>query len=151
LIEGDRLSTMPKVKLLEGENVRENFLGVADFAAVLADIKNEDTRDIVAFLYNSAWRSGEAKKLGWSKGNTTDWIVSLPRKNSKNKKPRTLVLVGELREIIERRLEKRLPECPFVFHREGNPVKAFRTAFKSAAKRVGVEGTVPHDMRRSGV
>ena len=44
-----------------------------------------------------------------------------------------------------------MPECEFVFHRAGKPIKFFRTAFKSAAKRVGLDGTVPHDMRRSGV
>jgi integrase len=151
LQKAKRISAVPVIQMLEGENVREGFLGVADFAATLAEIRNEDTRDIVAFLYNCGWRSGEAKKLEWSRVNTTDWVVSLPRKNSKNKKPRTLVLVGELKEIFERRLAKRLPECPFVFHRGGLPIKAFREAFKSAARRAGLDGIVPHDMRRSGV
>jgi integrase len=153
LYEAKKINTVPVIKLLEGENVREGFLGVADFAATLADIKDEDTRDIVAFVYNSGWRSGEGKKLEWDRVNTTDidWALTLPRKNSKNKKPRTLVLVGELREIIERRLAKRRPDCPYVFHRDGRPIKSFRTAFKSAAKRVGLEGIIPHDMRRSAV
>jgi integrase len=151
LYQAKKISAVPVIRLLEGENVREGFLGVADFAATLAQIKNEDTRDIIAFLYNCGWRSGEATKLEWSKVDTNDWIVSLPRKNSKNKKPRTLVLVGELREIIERRLNKRVPSCEFVFHRGGQPIKYFRTAFKGAAKRAGLEGAVPHDMRRSGV
>ena len=78
-------------------------------------------------------------------------MVPLTRKNSRNKKPRTLVLVGDLKEIIMRRLVKRLPDCPFVFHRNGNPIKSFRRAFKSAIRNVGPEGIVPRDMRRSGV
>ena len=136
---------------MRGENVREGFVGVADFGAVLAEIENDDTRDIIEFLYNCAWRSGEAKKLEWSKVDTAEWVVRLARKNSKNKKPRTLVLVGDLKDIIMRRLAKRLPECPFVFHRDGNPIKSFRRAFKSACRNVGLDDTVPHDMRRSGV
>jgi integrase len=84
-------------------------------------------------------------------GDLKEWVIRLARKNSKNKKPRTLVLVGELKDIIVRRLAKRLPECPFVFHREGRPIKSFAKAFKSACRKVGVDGILPHDMRRSGV
>lgn len=78
-------------------------------------------------------------------------MIRLARKNSKNKKPRTLVLVGELKDIIVRRLAKRLPKCQLVFHRGGRPIKSFAKAFKAACKKIGVEGVVPHDMRRSGV
>jgi integrase len=108
-------------------------------------------RDIVQFLYSSAWRSGEAKKLEWSKVDVTDWVIRLSRKSEKTKRPRTLALVGELREIIERRLAKRVPECPYVFHRNGKPIKSFRRAFKAEFKKAGLEGVVPHDMRRSAI
>ena len=146
-----RISEVPVIRLLEGENVREGFLNVVDFEAAVAKIKNEDTRDIVSFLYNCAWRSGEAKQLEWSKVDTTDWIIRLPRKNSKNKRPRTLVLVGDLKEIIVRRLAKRLPDCPLVFHRNGKPIKSFIKAFKRGCKDAGLVELVPHDLRRSGV
>jgi integrase len=137
--------------MLEGENVPEGFINVADFEVAVSRIKDEDTRDIIEFLYNCAWRSGEAKSLEWNKVDLNDWVIRLARKNSKNKKPRTLVLVGELKEIIVRRLAKRLPECPLVFHRNGKPIKSFAKAFKGACGKVGVDGIVPHDMRRSGV
>ncbi|HEY7559001.1 MAG TPA: hypothetical protein VIH18_29795, partial [Candidatus Binatia bacterium] len=39
----------------------------------------------------------------------------------------------------------------YVFHRDGKPIKSFRRAFKTAFKDAGLEGTVPHDLRRSGV
>jgi len=42
-------------------------------------------------------------------------------------------------------------DCPFVFHRDGKPVKSFRRAFKAAAKEAGLAGTLPHDMRRSAI
>jgi integrase len=89
--------------------------------------------------------------LEWGKVDLIDWVVRLTRKNEKTKMPRTLALVGELRELIERRLEKRLPECPYVFHRNGKPIKSFRVAFKAACNDAGLAGIVPHDMRRSGV
>ena len=132
-------------------NVREDFLNLPDFEDAAIKIKDEDTRDIVQFLYDSAWRSGEAKTLEWSKIDLREWIIRLSRKNSKTKKPRTLVLVGDLKDIIVRRLAKRLADCPFVFHRKGKPIKSFRRAFKSACKKIGLAGMVPNDMRRSGV
>jgi hypothetical protein len=46
-----RLSELPVIKMLEGENVREGFINVADFEAAAALIKNEDTGDTVQFQY----------------------------------------------------------------------------------------------------
>ena len=107
---------------------------------------------IVKFLDNSAWRSGEAKKLEWTKVDTTDWvIIRRSRKNEKTKQPRTLALLGELREIIESRLGKPVPACSFVFHRGGKQIKSFRRAFKVAFKAAGMEDITPHDMRRSAI
>jgi integrase len=150
LFDAREISVYPKVKLLAGENIREGFINRPDFDAIYAALP-PDVQDIVKFLYLSAWRSGEAKKLEWSKVDLTDWVVRLTRKNEKTKRPRTLTLVGELREIIERRLEKCLPECPLVFHRNGKPIKTFRRAFAAACETAKLVGIVPHDLRRSGV
>jgi integrase len=150
LFDAGEISYVPRVKLLEGENVREGFLNKPEFEAVAEQLK-PDVRDVVRFLYNSAWRTGEALKLEWSKVDLNDWIVRLTRKNEKTKHPRTLPLVGELREIIENRLKERRPDCPYVFHRDGKPIKSFRRAFKAACKDAGLTGLVPHDMRRSAI
>jgi len=80
LFDAGEISYLPKVTLLEGENVREGFVNIADFGAVLAEIEDDDTKDIIEFLYNCAWRTGEACKLEWSKVDTNDWVVRLPRK-----------------------------------------------------------------------
>jgi integrase len=150
LVDGGRFSAIPRVGMLQGENVREGFLNKPEFEAV-AEMLKPDVRDLVRFLYNSAWRSGEALKLEWSKVDLNDWIVRLTRKNEKTKHPRTLPLLGELREVIERRLEERRPDCPYVFHRDGRPIKSFRRAFKSACREAGLTGLLPHDMRRSAI
>jgi integrase len=164
LADGGRISAVPRVGVLAGENVREGFLNKPEFEAMVEHLSS-DVRDLVRFLYNSAWRSGEALKLEWSKVDLDDWIVRLSRKNEKTKNPRTLPLVGELREVMENRLKERRPECPYVFHRSGKPVKSFRRAFKAACVEVGLGrvvkdeetgkdkyiGITPHDMRRSAI
>lgn len=150
LFDSGEISYVPKVKLLEGENVREGFLNKPEFEAV-AEQLSPDVQDVVRFLYNSAWRTGEALKLEWSKVDLENWIVRLTRKNEKTKHPRTLPLVGELREVIENRLKKRRPDCLFVFHRDAKPMKSFRKAWQTACKNAGLEGIVVHDMRRSAI
>jgi integrase len=77
--------------------------------------------------------------------------VRLPAEFSKNKKSRTLPLVGVLKDVIKRRIKARDPVSPFVFHRNGKPIKSFRRGFQAAAKRIRLPDLVPHDMRRSAV
>jgi integrase len=156
MFSAGEISELPQIKLLEGENVREGFLNRPEFDAICEELRRnkrvkDDVIDIVRFLYNCAWRKGEAQKLEWSKFDPYDWVFRLSRKDEKTKSPRTLTLVGENREIIERRLAKRLPECPYVFHRNGKPIKRFDRAFNSACKEAELTGIVPHDMRRSAI
>ena len=44
----------------------KGFLAPAEFATVLQNIPHAEARDLVVFLYNSGWRSGEGKSLEWS-------------------------------------------------------------------------------------
>jgi integrase len=73
------------------------------------------------------------------------------RKIAKNKKDRSFPIVGTLMDVIERRQKLRRLDCPYVFHRNGKPIRSFRKAFKAAAKEVGHDGLLPHDMRRSAI
>jgi integrase len=131
--------------------VRQGFIDKADFDKLLEHLPSDDERDIVEFLYNSAWRSAEAKTLEWRDIDRDDAMVRLRPENSKNGKPRLLPLIGALQEIIDRRWKKRRLDCPFVFHRDGKQVRNFSRCWKTACKKIGQPGLVPHDMRRSGV
>jgi integrase len=142
---------VPTVEKLAEDNVRQGFIRVADFNALLAEIPDLDVRDIIEFLYNSAWRSSEPKEMQWSWLDVDTWTVRLPAKYSKNKRPRTLPLEDTLKDIIERRIKARDIACPYVFHRKGKPIKSFRKAFQAAAKAATLTGLVPHDMRRSAI
>jgi integrase len=142
---------VPSIALLTEDNVRQGFLRVSEFYALIAEIADPNTRDLVEFLYNSGWRSSEPKAMQWNWLDLDTWTVRLPAQFSKNKKARTLPLEGALRDIIKRRIKLRDPACPFVFHRRGNPIKSFRRAFQAAAKAIGFSNLVPHDMRRSAV
>jgi integrase len=120
---------------------------VEDLAAHL----DEDLADIVRFLFYSAWRVGEARELQWRDYNRTSAELRLREELSKNGEPRVLPVVGELGSILERRVAKRRLDCPYIFHRDGQPIGDFRKAWQTACRAIGLSGRIVHDLRRSGV
>ena len=106
-------------------------------------------RDALEFLYHSGWRTKEVLNLEWEDVDVDGGMVRLRRENNKTKKVRMLPLIGELQNIIERRLIDKRMDCPRVFHRNGTPVKSFRKAWETACEAIGQPNLVPHDMRRS--
>jgi integrase len=151
MAQAGMISTVPVIKLFEGETVRKGFIGVADLGALLEKVPDTDARDIIEFLYNSGWRSGEAKNLLWSWIDSDANMIRLPAESSKSKKARALPITGGLMDVIERRTKLRRLDSEHVFHRNGKPIKSFRKAFKAAAKEIGYPDLLPHDMRRSAV
>ena len=150
-LKAGEISTIPAIQLLEGENVREGFVNAGDFDKLLTRLPSDDARDIVEFLFNSAWRSGEAMSLEWRDVDRDGGMIRLRLENSKSKKPRLLPLLGALTEIIERRWKKRRLDCPYVFHRNGKQIRSFRRGYKTACGKISQPHLVPHDMRRSGI
>jgi integrase len=51
-----------------------------------------------------------------------------------------------------RRLELAIGQIdPWLFHRNGKPIRDFRAAWQSACQRAGLVGRIPHDFRRTAV
>lgn len=105
----------------------------------------------IAFLYRSVWRLGEMKTLEWRDVDLGGEVVHLRPEISKNKDGRLLPLSGEMLEIIERAHSMRRPDCPFVFHRDGEPIGDFRKSWSTACKAAGLHPIVVHDLRRTAV
>ena len=68
--------------------------------------------------------------------------------NSKTKEAQVLPLTGRLWEIIQAQVQRRVAECPHVFHHKGQPIGDFRKAWKRACKQAEIEGLLIHDLRR---
>jgi integrase len=138
-----------------------------------------DIRDFALFGYLTGWRKGEIASLTWS--DVEENVIRLRGENSKNREPRSVVIAGELVELIERRKQARPVNntlTKFVFHRDGQQVREFRKTWASACvaaglgkmvcRKCGTEGSsrrcsrckttscdytgrLVHDLRRSAV
>lgn len=53
--------------------------------------------------------------------------------------------------VIHEALKKADKVVPFVFHRDGERIRQFRTSWKNACTAAGCPGKLIHDMRRSAV
>ena len=145
-----RLGSAPYIPLLEENNSRRGFLDHGSFLA-LRDGLPEYLKDPVTFLYLSGWRVSEMRTLEWRDVDLPGRELCLRPEVSKNKDGRPLPLRGELLEIIQRAHEKRRPECPYVFHDDGQPIGDFRKAWNTACKKAGLSGIIVHDLRRTAV
>jgi integrase len=150
-----------RVDYLVENNTREGFFARGDFEALLAHVQDADLRDFMAWGFWTGMRLGEIAKLTWSMFDRETWTLRLHARAAKARKPRLLVLVGPLREIIERRIAARRLDCPLIFHRvskglPGAPVKDFRKAWARACAAAGLPagrkgGFTFHDTRRTAV
>jgi len=155
------LPTMPAVTLLAEDNAREGFVDPPEFAALLAELTTlgaPDVADAAEFAYLTCLRRGNVLGARWTwftlevdvSGTVVNGSVRLPGTVTKNKKPLSLALTGPLLALIARRWAKRIPDCPFVFHRDGHRIVRFDGAWKAACAAVGLPGLLFHDLRRSG-
>jgi integrase len=86
-------------------------------------------------------------------------VVRLEPGVAKNREGRTLPYgaLPDLVDVIEGawREHKRLASsgvlCPYVFQRDGAPIKNFRKSWATATKKAGLPGILVHDLRRSAV
>src|SRR5271166_703858 len=119
-VQDGRVSNTPYVPSLEEDNARQGFVDHGAFVSLRANLP-EYLRDPITFLYLSGWRLGEMKALEWRDVDLAGQVVHLRPEISKNKDGRLLPLSGELLDIVDRARAKRRPDCPFVFHRDGEP------------------------------
>jgi len=149
-IQAGNLSSKPYVPMLEENNARQGVLDHGDFLTLRESLPKY-LKPAITFLYLSGWRVSEMRALEWRDVDFEGKVVRLRPELSKNKDGRVLPLRSELLELIEDAREKRLPQCPFVFHLKAQPIGDFRKAWKGACKQGKLGGLIVHDLRRTAV
>jgi integrase len=147
----------PTIRMLKEDNVRRGFFERPQFDAVLAGLP-EALKPAVHTGYLSGWRI--KSELFTRQKHHVDlaagWLRLEPGE-TKDGRGRMFPLVPELRAVLERQLAatrafEQQTGCvvPWLFHREGRPIRAFRRSWLRACQQAGVL-RVPHDFRRTAV
>lgn len=154
-----KVAIAPKIAMLKEAPARAGFFERPEFDAA-RDRLPEYLRPIITTAYFTGWRV--AAELLTRKRLHLDlnagWLRLDPGE-SKSDKARNFPIgeVPELREALARQLD--LTEAfekatgtvvPWLFHRDGKPIKDFRSTWKTACKQAGIK-RVPHDFRRTAV
>jgi integrase len=156
-LKRERLPKIPYFPMFGTDNVRSGFYTPEQTEAIIAAMPDDATKEIVRFVSLSGWRIGEVLPLRWESVDVKARQVHLG--TTKNGRPRTLTLTGELLNLIERRWRAREYRkargsalSAYVFHRRGGrPVSysGYRRAFVKASADAGIAGRWTHDFRRS--
>jgi integrase len=155
-IRQKRINDMPYIqRLSEKGNERQGFFVEPEIRRVIANLP-ADLADFVLFAWLTGMRKGEIASLRWA--DVDGKRILLRAENAKTGESRSIPIVGEIAELIERRKptravklknETRISEL--IFHRKGEPILEFRKTWTKATSAAKVPGKLFHDLRRSAV
>ncbi len=164
--ENGKLLRLPIIRRLQESGPRQGFFGEAEFLA-LHEALPIYPRPLAAFAYTTGWRREEVRGLTWSQVDLQAGTVRLEPGTTKNQEGRTVVLPEPLRAPVAEQWERAVaivrkenPEAtprevaeriPWVFHREGRPIRNFRRAWAGACKRAKFPGRLFHHLRRTAI
>ena len=160
-LEKEIIRRFPKIKLLkevdkEGKpNTRTGFFEHAEFL----DLRNalpDYLKPVVTLAYESGMRRNEILNLKWDQIDLPRGTITLELGMTKNDEGRIIYLSPELREMLANLLEARAQQenkIPYVFpNREGaGRIVNMRKSWYRALEKVGLEGKLFHDFRRTAV
>lgn len=156
-VQAGRILQKPYIPMLKENNVRTGFFEREQFESVRNHL-SEDLGPMVTFAYITGWRIySEVMPLRWPQVDFEAGRVRLEPGTTKNDEAREFPLTSELKAVLEGQkaraitLKKRGIICPWIFNRGGKPIKEFRRSWKTACKKAGIPGRIPHDFRRTAV
>jgi integrase len=157
-MQAGKVTAKPYIQMLQEDNVRIGFFERQQFESVRSHLAPE-LRGLVTFAYITGWRiPSEVQPMTWRQVDLAAGRVRLDPGSTKNKEGRIFPFTAELRHVLEdqRAYTDTVQReqgiiCPYVFHRAGRRIKAFRKGWKNACEAAGYPGRIPHDFRRTAV
>jgi len=152
-----KVARRPFIDMLQENNTRKGFFEEEQFRAVRERLP-EPLRAVVEVAYITGWRvASEILTRHWKHVDFEAGFLRLEPGETKNGDGRMFPLMPRLRAVLEHQRERRdaLKNegkiVPYVFHRDGKPIKDFRIAWRKACRQTGLPGKLLHDFRRSAV
>ena len=151
-VKDGKLMVKPHIPSLKENNVCTGFFEPEQFARVRSYLPLP-LQAVVTFAYFTGWRiRSEILTLQWRQVDVKVGRIVLDPGTTKNDEGRIFPFTDELRALFQeqweitrqvRRSKKRV--CPWVFHRDGERIKSFYAAWRTACKKAGR----PHPPRLS--
>lgn len=138
------INPIKSVKCLAEDNIRDRFLEKEEMVRLI-EACNEPLRSIVIVALNTGLRRSEIRNLKWHDVDfQNDQICLLEQKNSK----KSYVPLNETAKMTLMRVRKN-SNSPYIFCKQNGNTFDWRTAFRLACRRAGINGITFHDLRRT--
>jgi integrase len=148
-IRRGQLERMPLFpKRLEENPPRDGFFEHEEYTKVRGHLPRS-FQDVLDFAYYSGWRRNEILGLTWDEVDLKGGVIRLTPRRSKTRTGRVLPISQPLKQVLARRRRLRRTQDPRVFHRDGVPVRTWRTALRDACQKANVPHRLLHDCRRT--
>ena len=148
------VATMPHIPHLQENNVRQGFF-TEDEYKVLRGVLPDHVKVPLIMAYWTGMRAGEILRLQWDQLGLERGLLRLEPGTTKNNQGRLVPLVTEATEALwkwKQRTLHRYPSCPWVCHYRGKRLLNIPTkSWRKACQRVGLQGKLFHDLRRTAV
>jgi len=148
-----KVARIPHIPMLEEHNVRSGFFSHEEYLAVRAGLPDY-AQVAVSIAYYTGLRIGEVLGLKWSQVDLGEGKLSLTPLQTKTETSRVVYLPPDLHRVLleaKRRHEASYPASPWVCQRHGERLLEIKRCWKRACRRMGLEGRLVHDFRRTAV
>jgi integrase len=164
---------VPGIEFFDEAKPRRRFAEEYEVSAVIAGLRavaareprrrgHADVADLVEFLSLTGWRVGEPPTLRWSLVNWFTKTLLLEDSKTGESDEFPFGALPEMEELLERRrriteeVERRprAKRCPWIFHRNGQPIRTIQKAWRDGCREAGIptsgpRALRPHDFRRT--
>ena len=156
-VQAEKLARNPHIPLLAEAPARAGFFDRELIDAVCRHLPSPIAA-VIRFAFLTGWRvDSEVLTLRWANVEWPGESIRLEAGTTKGGEPRVFPFTDELRDLLQvqwaehEALKRTGTICPFVFHREGKPIKSFIKIWRVACRAAGCPGRIPHDLRRTAV
>jgi len=147
------VARVPHIPMLEEHNARSGFFTYEEFLAIRGALPDY-AQVAVSLAYYTGMRLGEILGLQWSQVDLAEGKLMLTPLQTKTETARVVYVQPDLMRVLveaKRRRDAKCAHCPWVCQFRGQRVGLIRNAWLAACKRVGLEGRLIHDFRRTAV
>ncbi len=157
-LAGKKVGEPPRFQMLRESNTRKGFFEAEQFQEVLRHLP-EALKPVFQVAYLTGWRvPSEILTRRWQHVDFESNWLRLEPGETKNEDGRMFPLIPELREVLAAQRERtRQLELatgrviPWVFHRNGLPIKDYYGGWDKVCRLAGFPDRVAHDLRRTAV